>query len=98
MILVTVSCFAKHGFCSGTTCLQEGVDSLSSVGTSAYTHFLVHEVEVVPASAAAVWAKHGMRAQDVHLHSTQPLYEHALHRWYAHAAAVCSACTATRKQ
>ena len=69
-VLLTLFCFCKCQFCSGTTCLQEGVDSLSSVGTSAYSHFLIHEVEAVPAAAAAVWPKHGMRAQDVHLHKT----------------------------
>jgi len=80
-----------------STCLQEGVDSLSSVGTSAYSHFFVHEIEVAPASTATVWAKHWMRAQDIHLHSMRSLYEHALHRQYAHAAVVCSACAATRE-
>ena len=42
-------------------CLQEGVHSFPPVGSAANAHLLIHEVQALPAAAAAVWAKHGVR-------------------------------------
>ena len=61
----------KNRASNGASCLQEGLNSLSPVGSAANSHFLIHEVQAVPASTAAVWTKHWMRAQDVHLQQHQ---------------------------
>ena len=61
----------KNRASNGASCLQEGLNSLSPVGSAANSHFLIHEVQAVPASTAAVWSKHGVRAQDVHLQRQQ---------------------------
>ena len=53
----------------GVICLEESIDAFSSVGPAADAHLFEHEIEAVPAAGAAVWSKHGMRTEDVHLHS-----------------------------
>ena len=59
----------RHAEKGNVTHLKKCINSFSPVGPTANSHLLKHEVEAVPAAAAAVWAKHGMSAQNVHLHN-----------------------------
>ena len=45
------------------------------ISAAADAHFLVHEIEALPAAFATVRSKHGMGAQDVHLQLTTTLEE-----------------------